>query len=67
MFASRNATVEAGKAWAARPSVPAAPAAPALLGAAAARDHDGHERERSAQREQSPEAGKTSSRHARTL
>ena len=30
MLASRNAAVEAGKAWAARPSVPAAPAAPAL-------------------------------------
>ena len=55
MFASTNATVEAGKACAARPSVPAAPAAPALARAAAAGEHEGHEGEGGAREQQAPE------------
>ena len=67
MFASANATVEAGKAWAARPSVPARTGGAGLAGAAAARGHDGQEHERSAHGEQLPEAGKASKGHVRTL
>ena len=67
MFASRNATVEAGKAWAARPSVPAAPAAPALLELPQPAATTASEHERSAHGEQLPEAGKTSKGHVRTL